>query len=122
MLPSRKPVAHQPDARPRRLGGDIRTSSDKEETVNIVDPMPPTTRRVMSCQYCAANGMAAFVIATTATPTRNPGSSPNRAITRPAAGANTSRDSANTLTTNDAAVIPTSNVRTKTGRIGATIP
>jgi hypothetical protein len=41
---------------------------------------------------------------------------------RPLTGANSSRTSANTLITRDAAVMPTSNDLTKTGSVGATIP
>ena len=50
MLPSRKPVAHRLDARPRMLAGATRISSDSADTVNIVEPIPPSSRSAISCQ------------------------------------------------------------------------
>jgi hypothetical protein len=60
--------------------------------------------------------------ATIARPTENVGTSPKRLTIRPLAGANTSRTNANTLTTTDAAVMPTSNDLTNTGSVGAISP
>ncbi len=49
-LPSRKLVAHSPVERPRSAGGVIRTSRASAETVNIVDPIPPSDRNSSNCQ------------------------------------------------------------------------
>ena len=57
-MPSRNPVAHSPDARPRISAGAKRTSIDTDATVNIVEPMPPSDRNTSSCQYSAANAQA----------------------------------------------------------------
>ncbi len=48
MLPDRNPVAHAPEARPRRAAGDMRMTSAAAETVNIVDPRPPAARKIRS--------------------------------------------------------------------------
>ena len=102
--------------------GASRTSNDSADTVNIVEPIPASTRSTIRCQYAPANARPAVVTATTARPVTNTGSSPNRPTTVPDSGANTSRDSANTLTTAEAAVMPTSKLRTNTGSTGATRP
>ena len=104
------------------VGGASRTSIDTDATVNIVDPMPPRERNTRSCQYCAANAQAPVDSATMANPTRYVRSSPIRPTSRPLSGANPRRNSANALTTADAAVIPTSKLRAKAGRAGATRP
>ena len=49
-LPSRNPVAHIPEARPRMRAGASRMSSDSADTVNIVEPIPPSPRSRSSCQ------------------------------------------------------------------------
>ena len=63
-------MAHLPDARPRMLGGASRMSSDSAETVNIVEPIPPSTRSAISCQYAAAKAHAPVDTATMPRPTR----------------------------------------------------
>ena len=115
-------MAHIPDARPRNPTGARRMSSESALTVNIVEPMPPSPRSASRCQYSPANAHAPVVSATMASPQPNAGTSPNRPTTRPLSGANASRDSAKMLITSDAAVMPTSKERTKTGSVGATSP
>lgn len=41
-------MAHAPAARPRIVGGEILISREAADTVNIVDPMPPTARKASS--------------------------------------------------------------------------
>lgn len=48
--PIRKLVDHRPDTRPRCSGGEMRITSASDDTVNIVEPMPPTERKTRSCQ------------------------------------------------------------------------
>jgi hypothetical protein len=43
-------VLHSPDARPRSGVGVSRISSAIAETVNMVEPMPPSDRKIRSCQ------------------------------------------------------------------------
>jgi hypothetical protein len=49
-LPVRNPVLHRPEARPRSSAGVSRMSSAIAETVNMVEPMPPSDRKIRSCQ------------------------------------------------------------------------
>ena len=48
--PMRKALPYIDETRPRMLGGASRTSSAIAETVNIVEPMPPSERKMSSCQ------------------------------------------------------------------------
>jgi hypothetical protein len=68
MFPSRNPVAQRLDARPRMLGGATRMSSESADTVNIVEPMPPSSRNAISCQYAVANAQPPVDTATTLNP------------------------------------------------------
>ena len=47
--PRRKALANTEETRPRIVGGASRMMSAAEETVNIVEPMPPRDRKTMSC-------------------------------------------------------------------------
>ena len=51
-------------------GGASRTSIEIDETVNIVDPMPPSERNTSSCQYSAAKAHAPVETATMPSPSR----------------------------------------------------
>jgi hypothetical protein len=44
MPPSSHPVAQAAAARPRIAGGDPLINSDADETLNMVEPMPPAAR------------------------------------------------------------------------------
>ena len=50
MPPIRNELAYADDTRPRIVGGARRTSSAIAETVNIVEPMPPSPRKTSSCE------------------------------------------------------------------------
>ena len=96
--------------------------SDAAATVNIVEPTPPAARKASSWKKLPAPAQAALDRATTTRPPQKTRSSPRRPIRRPLTGANAIRTNANTLTTVDAAVRPTSKLRAKVGSAGATMP
>ncbi len=64
MLPSRNPVAHSPDARPRSGAGVSRISRPTAATVNMVEPTPATERNTSSIQKWVANPHAPVATAT----------------------------------------------------------
>ncbi|SHV75446.1 Uncharacterised protein [Mycobacteroides abscessus subsp. abscessus] len=49
-IPSKKLEPYNPWARPRISSGAMRTSSAAADTVNMVEPTPPTERNTSSCQ------------------------------------------------------------------------
>ncbi len=57
-----------PDTRPRRSGGAIRISSPSADTVNMVEPIPPSDRNSRSCQYVCATAQRPVETATTVSP------------------------------------------------------
>ena len=70
MPPTRNALAYAEETRPRMCGGARRTSSAIAETVNIVEPMPPSPRSTSSWAYDCANAVASEEAATTSRPTR----------------------------------------------------
>ena len=120
--PKRKPLWYALDARPRCSALTVRSSSDRAETVNIVDPRPPTPRRISSCVKFCEKPAARLEIETMMSPVDSTERSLKRLIIAPAAGELMNRTSANTLMTELAARAETPKVRANTGMAGARMP